>query len=141
MPIHVKSEIGTLKRVMLHRPGQELEHLVPGELERLLFDDIPYLRAARQEHDVFAGILREQGVEVVYLEDLMAGTLKGRPQLRERFIRQFIEEGGNIAQKFKDQLFRLLDGIEDERELVQKTMAGVRMNELKAGDTVLWRTG
>lgn len=61
MPIHVKSEIGTLKRVMLHRPGQELEHLVPGELERLLFDDIPYLRAARQEHDVFAGILREQG--------------------------------------------------------------------------------
>lgn len=43
MPIHVKSEIGTLKRVMLHRPGQELEHLVPGELERLLFDDIPYL--------------------------------------------------------------------------------------------------
>lgn len=133
MPIHVKSEIGILKRVMLHRPGQELEHLVPGELERLLFDDIPYLRAARQEHDVFAGILREQGVEVVYLEDLMAGTLKGRPQLRERFIRQFIEEGGNIAQKFKDQLFRLLDGIEDERELVQKTMAGVRMNELKAG--------
>ena len=133
MPIHVKSEIGTLKRVMLHRPGQELEHLVPGELERLLFDDIPYLRAARQEHDVFAGILRGQGVEVVYLEDLMAGTLKGRPQLREHFIRQFIEEGGNIAQKFKDQLFRLLDGIEDERELVQKTMAGVRMNELKAG--------
>ena len=49
MPIHVKSEIGTLKRVMLHRPGQELEHLVPGELERLLFDDIPYLRAARQD--------------------------------------------------------------------------------------------
>ena len=45
MPIHVKSEIGTLKRVMLHRPGQELEHLVPGELERLLFDDIPYLRS------------------------------------------------------------------------------------------------
>ena len=64
MPIQVKSEIGALKRVMLHRPGKELEHLVPGELERLLFDDIPYLKAAKQEHDVFAGILREQGAQV-----------------------------------------------------------------------------
>ena len=54
MGVHVKSEIGTLKRVMLHRPGRELEQLVPGELERLLFDDIPYLKTARQEHDQFA---------------------------------------------------------------------------------------
>ena len=45
MPIQVKSEIGKLKRVMLHRPGQELEHLVPGTLERLLFDDIAFLIA------------------------------------------------------------------------------------------------
>ena len=44
MGVHVKSEIGILKRVMLHRPGRELEQLVPGELERLLFDDIPYLK-------------------------------------------------------------------------------------------------
>ena len=64
MAIEVKSEIGKLKKVLLHRPGQELEHLVPGELERLLFDDIPYLRAAQQEHDMFAGILRGRGVEV-----------------------------------------------------------------------------
>ncbi|MBS6952588.1 MAG: arginine deiminase [Enterocloster asparagiformis] len=133
MPIHVKSEIGTLKQVLLHRPGKELEHLVPGELERLLFDDIPYLRAAKQEHDVFAGILREQGVEVLYLEELMAETLRGDAGIRRRFIRQIIDEGGNVAQKFKDQLFDLLDGIGDEMELVLKTMAGVRMNELKAG--------
>ena len=46
MAIHVKSEIGKLKKVMLHRPGQELEHLVPEDLERLLFDDIPYLKTA-----------------------------------------------------------------------------------------------
>ena len=45
MPIHVTNEIGKLKKVMLHRPGEELEHLVPEELERLLFDDIPYLKA------------------------------------------------------------------------------------------------
>lgn len=133
MPIQVKSEIGPLKQVMLHRPGKELEHLVPGELERLLFDDIPYLKAAKQEHDVFAGILREQGVQVLYLEELMAETLKGNAEIRQSFIRRFIDEGGNVAQKFKDQLFELLDGITDERELVLKTMAGVRMSELKAG--------
>ena len=44
MPVHVTSEIGPLKKVMLHRPGKELEQLVPRELERLLFDDIPYLK-------------------------------------------------------------------------------------------------
>ena len=79
MSIQVKSEIGALKRVMLHRPGKELEHLVPGELGRLLFDDIPYLRAAQQEHDMFAGIVRECGVEVVFLEDLMAQALRAVP--------------------------------------------------------------
>ena len=64
MPIYVKSEIAPLKRVMLHRPGQELEHLTPGTLDRLLFDDIPYLEVAQQEHDRFAQVLRENGSEV-----------------------------------------------------------------------------
>ena len=50
MPIQVYSEIAPLRRVLLHRPGQELEHLVPGSLERLLFDDIPYLKGAQAEH-------------------------------------------------------------------------------------------
>ena len=62
MAIHVKSEIGKLKKVMLHRPGQELEHLVPEDLERLLFDDIPYLKTAKIEHDMFAEIMQGQGV-------------------------------------------------------------------------------
>ena len=64
MPINVRSEIGALEQVLLHRPGAELEQLVPGELERLLFDDIPYLRAAQQEHDAFAALLRENGIPV-----------------------------------------------------------------------------
>ena len=76
MAIHVKSEIGKLKKVMLHRPGQELEHLVPEDLERLLFDDIPYLKTAKIEHDMFAEIMQGQGVEVVYLEDLTAEDRK-----------------------------------------------------------------
>ncbi len=132
MAINVTSEIGKLKRVMLHKPGVELEHLVPGELERLLFDDIPYLKTARSEHDLFAGILKANGTEVVYLEDLTAEVLKLNPQLKEQFVRQFIEEGGSTANKFQSQLYELLMGIEDEKELVLKVMSGVGMKELKS---------
>ena len=73
--IHVTSEIGRLKKVMLHRPGEELENLMPEYLERLLFDDIPYLHIARQEHDKFAEILRQNNVEVVYLTDLVEQSI------------------------------------------------------------------
>ena len=131
MPINVTSEIGKLKKVMLHKPGVELEHLVPEELERLLFDDIPYLKTARSEHSCFAGILREQGTEVVYLEDLMAEVIKEKPLLKEVFVKQFISEGGNTANRFKNQLYEHLMGIEDETELVLKAMSGVSIHELK----------
>ena len=129
MAIHVKSEIGKLKKVMLHRPGQELEHLVPEDLERLLFDDIPYLKTAKIEHDMFAEIMRGQGVEVVYLEDLTADVLKN-PEKKEQFVREFIAEGGASAAKVRDQLYDYLMKISDEKELVLKTMSGIRDSEL-----------
>ena len=131
MAIQVKSEIGRLKKVMLHRPGKELEHLVPGDLERLLFDDIPYLKAAQNEHDLFAGILREQGVEVAYLEDLTAEVLKNNAELKEQFIVQFIEEGEVNDTRVKENLASFLMEIPDEKELVMKVMSGVRDEELK----------
>ena len=68
-PIHVYSEIGRLKRVILHRPGRELENLEPSILKRMLIDDIPYLKIAQGEHDAFADLLRTQGVHVLYLEN------------------------------------------------------------------------
>ena len=134
MAIEVKSEIGKLKKVLLHRPGQELEHLVPGELERLLFDDIPYLRAAQQEHDMFAGILRGRGVEVVYLEDLMAQTLGACPELRRSFVAELVEEGGTLARRFRPQLEELFLSIPDNRDLVLKAMAGVAVGEAGPGE-------
>ena len=73
--LHNTSEIGGLKKVMLHRPGRELENLMPEYLERLLFDDIPYLKVAQAEHDAFAQCLRENGAEVVYLTDLVEETI------------------------------------------------------------------
>ena len=132
MGICVKSEIGKLKRVMLHRPGKELEKLIPGELERLLFDDIPYLKTARQEHDQFAGLLRDNDVEVVYLEDLMVETLKQEEGLREAFIEEYIQDGGDTAHQYREHLKEYLMSIRDERELVEKTMEGVYMEEIRS---------
>lgn len=132
MAICVKSEIGPLRKVLLHRPGKELEHLVPQELERLLFDDIPYLALAQTEHDTFAEILRRQGAEVVYLEDLMAETLRARPGLREGFIHQFLQEGGPVAQAHERELYEVLMDIPDARELVLKTMSGITAEEMSS---------
>ncbi len=133
MPIDVRSEIGALEQVLLHRPGAELEQLVPGELERLLFDDIPYLRAARQEHDAFAALLRENGTQVVYLEELMTRTLAVDPQVRRRFVRQFIDEGGRIARHYQPELYEYLMAL-DDRELVRRTMTGVSVEEFLPPD-------
>ena len=131
MAIQVKSEIGKLKKVMLHRPGKELEHLVPGDLERLLFDDIPYLRTAQNEHDLFAGIMRGEGVEVVYLEDLTADVLRGNEELKRQFVEQFIAEGEVADEKMREYLACYLMEIRDEKELVLKLMSGVRVGELE----------
>ena len=133
MPIQVRSEIGMLEQVLLHRPGAELEQLVPGELERLLFDDIPYLKAAQQEHDAFAALLRQNGTEVVYLEELMHQTLACDPQVRRRFVRQFIDEGGPIARHYQPALYDYLTAL-DDRELVRRTMTGVSVEEFLPPD-------
>ena len=66
------SEIGPLKKVLMHRPGDEFLNLTPNTLERLLFDDIPYLKIAQAEHDAYANAMRAEGVEVVYITDLAA---------------------------------------------------------------------
>src|SRR5690348_4296657 len=69
------SEVGTLQTVMLHRPGNELKRLTPRNNDRLLFDGIPWVARAQEEHDGFAQALCDRGVEVLYLTDLLAQTL------------------------------------------------------------------
>ncbi len=130
MSIHVTSEVSPLKKVLVHRPGPELERLAPGDLERLLFDDIPYLTAARKEHDRFAGLMREHGVEVVYLEDLMADVLRLDSDIKRRFVFRFIEEGGPAARRYHEPLTEYLLSLPDELTLVRKTMCGVSASEL-----------
>ena len=137
MAINVRSEIKPLKKVLLHRPGKELLNLTPDTLGRLLFDDIPFLKVAQQEHDAFAQILKDNGVEVVYLEDLAAETISQCPDLRKKFIEQFIVEGGVYTEEYQKALFEFFDAIKDNKELILKTMEGVRYGELNVSSESL----
>ncbi|MBQ4425631.1 MAG: arginine deiminase [Lachnospiraceae bacterium] len=130
MPVNVRSEIGSLKKVLLQRPGRELEHLSPDTMGMLLFDDIPYLHRAQKEHDRFAELLREEGVEVVYLDQLMEETLGAHPELRDRFIREALDQAGHTAKGYREDALKYLLAIEDTRELIHQIMAGVPMESI-----------
>ena len=130
MGIFVSSEIGPLTKVLLQRPGRELEHLSPETMEQLLFDDIPFLHRAQEEHDRFAEILRENGAQVVYLDDLTAEVLSREPSLREPFIQDVNERAGASARGYREALTEYLGTIADAKKLVRKTMAGVTYGEV-----------
>lgn len=130
-PIHVYSEIGTLKTVMLKRPGRELENLTPEYLGRLLFDDIPFLPAVQHEHDQFAETLKEQGVEVLYLEKLAAEALEDE-SVRERFVSELLTESKADINGAFDRLKEYLLSFATDA-MVDRVMSGIRKNELEKG--------
>ena len=136
--VNVKSEIKPLKKVILHRPGDELLNLTPNTLEELLFDDIPFLPVAQEEHDAFANILRGEGVEVVYLEDLMAEVLDAKPELRQQFLDQWIYEAGIRTDMYHDIITDYINSnYAGTKDMVMKTMAGINLQELPQKDTHL----
>ena len=128
-PIHVYSEIGKLKTVMLHRPGKELENLAPDILHRMLIDDIPYLKIAQEEYDAFAHVLRQQGIKVLYLEDLLAESLTDE-KVRRAFLDQLLDES---SIKKQDPLHQLLLNYLQElptKEMVKTVIAGIRKSTI-----------
>ena len=128
-PIHVYSEIGKLKTVMLHRSGKELENLAPDILHRMLIDDIPYLKIAQEEHDAFAHVLRQQGIKVLYLEDLLAESLTDE-KVRRAFLDQLLDES---SIKKQDPLHQLLLNYLQElptKEMVKTVIAGIRKSAI-----------
>jgi arginine deiminase len=130
MKINVYSEIGQLKTVLLHRPGKELENLTPDILERLLFDDIPYLKVAQEEHDAFAQTLKDSGVEVLYIKDMVVEALDNHPEVRGHFINQFIEESNVASRSVKKALYMFLEKL-NSLDLVTKMIEGIRTNEVR----------
>ena len=127
--IQVTSEIGRLKKVMLHRPGEELENLMPEYLERLLFDDIPYLHIAREEHDKFAEILRQNQVEVVYLTDLVEQSIVNQ-EVKDQLIYEMIQDASITTSRERDVLTEYFRSL-DTKTMIAKMMAGIRKSEIQ----------
>lgn len=100
---HVSSEIGNLKAVILHRPGKELERLTPQNLSELLFDDIPWVRKIQEEHDKFAKVLRDNGITVLYIKDLLKDVLKDE-NIKEQFIVDLLKINGITSLESKNYL-------------------------------------
>ena len=127
--IHNYSEIGKLRKVLLHRIGSEVDGLVPDNFERLLFDDIPYLKVAQQEHDRFAEMLRENGAEVVYYTDEAAKALAD-PEVKDRFVDEMLAELSFTSLYVREAVTDYLKKMES-KALVEKVIAGVRKHDIE----------
>ncbi|HEY8546669.1 MAG TPA: arginine deiminase [Acidimicrobiales bacterium] len=125
--LHVASEVGRLRRVLLHRPDLELRRLTPSNAAELLFDDVLWVKKARQEHDAFADTLRDLGVEVLVLGDLLAETLKdptARAWVLDRELTE-ADHGPSLAPVLRAHLDAL-----DEVALARALVGGVTRAEL-----------
>ena len=87
----VESEVGTLRKVMVHRPGLEHTRLTPTNAEELLFDDVIWVKRAKEEHDAFVSVMRDRGVEVLYAEQLLTDVLE-MPEAREWVLDRVLDE-------------------------------------------------
>ncbi|MDF2985286.1 MAG: arginine deiminase [Eubacterium sp.] len=127
--ISVYSEIGKLKSVLIHRPGIEVENIVPDHLRRLLFDEIVYMDQAQREHDQFAQILTDEGVEVVYITDLMSDILQDS-KVREEFLMEFMTEGKVVTQGLQESVKEFFSTLTPSG-FIDKCISGVRHEDLK----------
>lgn len=127
--ISVYSEIDPLKKVLLHRPGKELNNLTPSNMHRLLFDDLPDLAAAQEEHDFFAEVLRAAGVEVLYIEHLMLDVLR-EEHIRHGFVDEFLNDAGYCFESgSRRYLYDYLLSLSPEA-LLETCFAGIRKSDL-----------
>jgi arginine deiminase len=123
----VTSEVGQLRRVLVHRPGAELRRLTPANRSELLFDDAVWAERAIEEHAAFSNVLRSRSVEVLYLADLLVETISA-PQPRDRLIRETLDAlalGPVLGPELEAWLTEL-----DPAELTRHLIAGTTFEEL-----------
>ncbi len=129
------SEVGTLRTVILHRPGAELKRLTPRNNDTLLFDGLPWVGRAQEEHDAFADLLRSRGVEVLLLGDLLSQALAHSGAARMHGISAAVDArrlGAPLAQELSMYLRTL-----DAAALAHVLMAGMTFDELPFGENEL----
>jgi arginine deiminase len=123
----IRSEVGRLRTVLLHRPGAELGRVTPGRMDELLFDELLWVEEAQREHDAFAEVLRGAGVEVRYVEELLADVVSDRQAAEEVVARHVTETscGPQAVDRVRDLLLAGTPG-----ELVDHLVGGVTLEEV-----------
>ncbi|SDS76709.1 arginine deiminase [Nocardioides scoriae] len=129
-PPGVSSEVGRLRTVMLHRPGPELQRLTPRNNDQLLFDGIPWVSRAQEEHDAFADALRSRDVEVLYLTELLTETLASE-EARARAVAG-VTQSLRLGDTLRDHLRGWLGEL-SPAELTDALTAGLRNDEVRGG--------
>jgi len=121
------SEVGKLRTVLVHRPDLAHERLSPTNCQELLFDDVIWVRRARQEHDAFVDLMREREVEVLLFHDLFAEAL-GTPDAREWLLERRLRPE-EVTAMFSDELTAWMRGMPAD-ELATRLTGGVTVSEL-----------
>ena len=124
----VRSEVGRLRTVLLHRPGNELKRLTPRNNDALLFDGLPWVDRAQEEHDGFAEALRSRGVEVLYVSKLLVETLADATA-RAKAIQDLVSDI-RLGETLRTYLLSYLTDLDPE-ELAEIMMAGLRNDEVQ----------
>jgi arginine deiminase len=126
----VHSEIGKLRRVIVHRPELSLKRLTPANHDELLFDDVLWVERAQLEHDQFVAVMRDRGIEVFYVLDLLTEALSAHPEARKLIIEQVATEY-NIGWSLVDEIRQFL------WDLSPEVLATHLIGGLTAGETTL----
>lgn len=127
MTLHVGSEVGRLRQVIVHRPGLEMHRLTPENRERYLFDEILWVERAQEEHDEFVAALRRYGVTVHYFAELLEQTL-AVPEARRQVLEQSLDER-HMGPLAAEQLRAMFDGM-DDHELATYLIGGITKAEV-----------
>lgn len=130
-PPRVDSEVGPLRAVLLHRPGNELKRLTPRNNDKLLFDSIPWVSRAQQEHDAFADVLRGRGVEVLLLADVLRTALEDQ-RAHAAGVHAAVDDrrlGNDLADSLRSHLTSV-----DAPTLAEVLMAGMTFEELPSAE-------
>lgn len=133
--LNVTSEIGKLKAVLLHKPGKELEKLTPDYLAQLLFDDIPWLKKMRVEHDEFADILRQRGTQVYYVEELFTEVLQNA-EVKAKFVKELLSTCIENTQELNQVLFEHIVNM-SAKEVAEIAISGLSKQDLPSVDRAL----
>lgn len=130
--LQIRSEIGPLRTILLHRPSRELEQLIPKYLDEMLFEDIPYLAQMQAEHDQFASTLRKRGAEVLYFEDLLRDVV-ALPEVRRSLVGEVVGGLRVSSSALRTDIEQLLLE-KSARDLASTLLAGLAKSEVNHAD-------